>query len=67
MATQAQDGGSAPKGKGKRSSANTSLQTDTAVYFWREVDPDFGFMSQWYYCPFTDPVDKSIIYYTAEQ
>ena len=56
-----------PKKAGKRSSDKTSLQTDEAVYFWRESDPDFGFLSQWYYCPFTDPKDDSIVYFTAEQ
>ncbi|SPO04019.1 uncharacterized protein DNG_06702 [Cephalotrichum gorgonifer] len=57
----------APRQKKKgKSSGRTSLQTETGVYFWRDVDPDFGFLSQWYYCPFTDPKDSSIIYHTAE-
>ncbi|MBE3042419.1 hypothetical protein IMZ48_07535 [Candidatus Bathyarchaeota archaeon] len=56
-----------PEKPAKRSSGKTSLQTDEAVYFWREVDPDFGFLSQWYHCPFTDPEDPSIVYPTAEQ
>lgn len=51
----------------RRTTAKTSLQTDTAVYFWRESDPNFGFLSQWYYCPFADPKDPSIVYATAEQ
>ena len=51
----------------KRTGGKSSLQTDEAVYFWREVDPDFGFLSQWYYCPFTDPKDPSVVYPTAEQ
>ena len=51
----------------KRTAMKTSLQTDKAVYFWRETDPDFGFLSQWYYCPFRDPEDPSIVYPTAEQ
>lgn len=57
----------APKKTAKRPQGKTSLQTDDAVYFWREVDPDFGFLSQWYHCPFTDPKDPSIVYPTAEQ
>lgn len=57
----------APKKPAKRGPSKTSHQTDEAVYFWREVDPDFGFLSQWYHCPFTDPKDPSIIYPTAEQ
>ena len=51
----------------KRPTGKSSLITDRAVYFWRETDPDYGFLSQWYYCPFTDPDDESIVYFTAEQ
>lgn len=58
-ATQKQKDSNRPRGK-------SSLVTDTAVYFWRETDADYGFLSQWYYCPFTDPEDDSIVYFTAE-
>lgn len=57
----------APKKTVKRATPKTSLQTDDAVYFWRETDADFGFLSQWYHCPFRDPSDPSIVYFTAEQ
>lgn len=56
-----------PKKMANRVATKTSLKTDKAVYFWRETDPDFGFLSQWYYCPFRDPEDPSIVYPTAEQ
>ncbi|TQS32440.1 hypothetical protein Golomagni_07242 [Golovinomyces magnicellulatus] len=37
-----------------------------AIYFWRESDNKTGWLSQWYYCPFTDDEDPNIIYDTAE-
>jgi hypothetical protein len=37
------------------------------VYFWREYDPEVGYLSQWYYCPFRDDKDERIMYKTAEQ
>lgn len=37
------------------------------IYFWRETDPQNGYLSQWYYCPFRDDKDPNIIYETAEQ
>ncbi|TQV93848.1 protein T24A6.7 [Cordyceps javanica] len=36
------------------------------VYFWRESDPELGWLSQWYYCPFRDDEHPEIIYPTAE-
>ncbi|TFB02741.1 N-glycosidase R617 [Trichoderma ghanense] len=36
------------------------------IYFWRETDPQNGYLSQWYYCPFRDDKDPNIIYETAE-
>jgi len=53
--------------KTKLPSGKSSLVTDRSVFFWRETDADYGFLSQWYYCPFTDPDDESIVYPTAEQ
>lgn len=40
---------------------------ENGVYFWRESDPELGYLSQWYYCPFRDDKDPEIIYPTAEQ
>lgn len=37
------------------------------VYFWRESDPELGWLSQWYYCPFRDDDEPERIYPTAEQ
>ncbi|KAK5663678.1 hypothetical protein OQA88_4109 [Cercophora sp. LCS_1] len=34
------------------------------VYFWREIDPNLGWLSQWYECDFTD--DKGVVYRSAE-
>ncbi|KAF4457062.1 hypothetical protein FALBO_15274 [Fusarium albosuccineum] len=36
------------------------------VYFWRETDPETGYLSQWYYCPFRDDEDEKKTYKTAE-
>ncbi|KAM0555743.1 hypothetical protein ACHAPJ_006136 [Fusarium lateritium] len=36
------------------------------VYFWRETDPEIGYLSQWYYCPFRDDKDENKTYKTAE-
>ncbi|KAJ3476131.1 hypothetical protein NLG97_g9222 [Lecanicillium saksenae] len=36
------------------------------VYFWREIDPELGWLSQWYYCPFRDDEEPDRIYPTAE-
>ncbi|RBR20659.1 uncharacterized protein FIESC28_05176 [Fusarium coffeatum] len=36
------------------------------VYFWKESDPEVGYLSQWYYCPFRDDGDEKITYKTAE-
>ncbi|CZS78397.1 unnamed protein product [Fusarium graminearum] len=36
------------------------------VYFWKESDPEAGYLSQWYYCPFRDDKDERIRYKTAE-
>lgn len=38
-----------------------------AVYFWRESDPELGWLSQWYDCPFHDDENPERIYQTAEQ
>ncbi|EJP62853.1 N-glycosidase [Beauveria bassiana] len=37
-----------------------------AVYFWRESDPELGWLSQWYDCPFRDDENPERIYQTAE-
>jgi hypothetical protein len=37
------------------------------VYFWRESNPEVGYLSQWYHCPFLDDKDEKIKYKTAEQ
>ncbi|OAA40526.1 protein T24A6.7 [Beauveria brongniartii RCEF 3172] len=37
------------------------------AYFWRESDPELGWLSQWYDCPFRDDENPERIYQTAEQ
>ncbi|PMB72535.1 N-glycosidase R617 [Beauveria bassiana] len=37
-----------------------------AVYFRRESDPELGWLSQWYDCPFRDDENPERIYQTAE-
>jgi hypothetical protein len=39
---------------------------DGPVYFWREYDSQWSFLSQWYDSPF-QAEDKGITYVTAEQ
>jgi hypothetical protein len=41
--------------------------SEDAILFWRETDGTYGYLSQWYYCPFKDKDDPSKIYETAEQ
>ncbi|OAQ81364.1 hypothetical protein VFPBJ_03948 [Purpureocillium lilacinum] len=41
-------------------------QEQQPVYFWRETDPQTGWLSQWYYCPFRDDEDPSVVYDTAD-
>ncbi|PTB65604.1 DUF1768-domain-containing protein [Trichoderma citrinoviride] len=43
-----------------------SSEISEPIYFWRETDPQTGYLSQWYYCPFRDDKDPNIIYETAE-
>ncbi|KAM0271911.1 hypothetical protein ACHAQH_008913 [Verticillium albo-atrum] len=38
----------------------------TPIYFWRESDPESGFLSQWAPTPFPHPTDSSIVFKTAE-
>jgi len=45
----------------------TPPQDQPTVYFWRENDPQTGWLSQWYYCPFRDDQDQDKVYKTAEQ
>ena len=40
---------------------------EDAIYFWRETDPENGYLSQWYDCPFRDKDAPNKIYKTAEQ
>jgi predicted NAD-dependent protein-ADP-ribosyltransferase YbiA (DUF1768 family) len=48
--------------------ASTTPSSDPGpVYFWRETDPEVGYLSQWYYCPFRDDQDEKKTYKTAEQ
>ncbi|KAG8412353.1 hypothetical protein J3458_014537 [Metarhizium acridum] len=44
----------------------SSSTTDNPVYFWRDADTETGWLSQWYYCPFTDDKNPEIVYDTAE-
>ena len=37
------------------------------IYFWRETDGQWGYMSQWYHCPFQEDEGPSKTYKTAEQ
>ncbi|KAM0219480.1 hypothetical protein ACHAPA_004879 [Fusarium lateritium] len=47
--------------------ATTTPSSDPGpVYFWRETDPEVGYLSQWYYCPFRDDQDEEKTYKTAE-
>ena len=50
--------------------ASASLGTEDTgtgpIFFWREYDSQWGFLSQWYESPFHTE-DKSIVYQTAEQ
>ncbi|EFY85668.1 hypothetical protein MAC_08315 [Metarhizium acridum CQMa 102] len=45
----------------------SSNTTDNPVYFWRDADTETGWLSQWYYCPFTDDKNPEIVYDTAKQ
>ncbi len=48
------------------STAGTSqCITAEGVYFWRETEPETGYLSQWYPCAFTD--EEGTVYKTAEQ
>jgi len=44
--------------------ANTS-RSKSPIFFWRETEPKTGWLSQWYFCDFTDP--DGVVYHTAEQ
>lgn len=61
----------APKKTSKRTSAaaaaptQTSLETATAVYFYGQRDPAFGFLSNFHPCRFTD--DRGRTFYSSEQ
>ncbi|KAH6651140.1 hypothetical protein F5144DRAFT_589433 [Chaetomium tenue] len=44
----------------------TTSDDTSPVYFWRETDPQTGYLSQWYACAFTDDTDPTIVYPTAE-
>ncbi|KAH6968851.1 hypothetical protein DER45DRAFT_31219 [Fusarium avenaceum] len=46
--------------------ASTPSSDPGPVYFWRETDPEVGYLSQWYYCPFRDDQDEKKTYKTAE-
>ncbi|PSK55989.1 hypothetical protein B9Z65_4867 [Elsinoe australis] len=37
----------------RRLNQSSTMATDTEpIYFWREYEPTYGFLSQWYECPF---------------
>ncbi|KAL2131566.1 hypothetical protein VTI74DRAFT_4890 [Chaetomium olivicolor] len=40
--------------------------SSSPVYFWRDSEPEGGYLSQWYPCAFSDDADPSIVYPTAE-
>ncbi|KAM5354395.1 hypothetical protein ACJ41O_001044 [Fusarium nematophilum] len=47
--------------------AEPSASSSDPVYFWRETDPETGYLSQWYQCPFRDDEeDPKKTYKTAE-
>ncbi|KAI9724305.1 MAG: hypothetical protein M1812_000371 [Candelaria pacifica] len=49
-------------------STSTSSTSTSPIYFFRETESPYGFLSQWYPSPFTSPTsDPSITYQTAEQ
>jgi hypothetical protein len=58
---------SAEDGVDKMISKSSAADDSGSIYFWRESDPIHGYLSQWYYCPFTDKDDPSVVYETAEQ
>ncbi|CAM1507423.1 Fc.00g070640.m01.CDS01 [Cosmosporella sp. VM-42] len=39
---------------------------DGPIYFWRETDGQWGYMSQWYQCPFQEDEGPAKTYKTAE-
>jgi len=66
--------GKGKKGKGKSDSkkleeaaslAKSAVTSPNTLYFWRATPADTGFLSQWYYSPFTD--QQGTVYKTAEQ
>jgi len=64
-----------PNHKGAASKLQAAMANSTTegsadnngVYFWRETDPEHGYLSQWYDCPFRDKDAPNKIYKTAEQ
>ncbi|PVH87398.1 DUF1768-domain-containing protein [Cadophora sp. DSE1049] len=52
----------------KRPSTAPSVSTeeDSAIYFWREYESPYSYLSQWYPSPFTVP-STGVTYTTAEQ
>lgn len=34
--------------------------------FWKETDPETGWLCQWFHCPFADDEDPDRIYFAAE-
>ena len=48
-------------------SASDAADTPSSrpVYFWRETEPETGYLSQWYPCAFTD--EEGTVYKSAEQ
>lgn len=48
------------------SSTSSSSTQSGAIFFWRETEPETGWLSQWYQCDFTDE-DGEIRFKSAEQ
>ncbi|KAB5580863.1 hypothetical protein GE09DRAFT_1168172 [Coniochaeta sp. 2T2.1] len=40
-------------------------ESSTPIYFWKETDPRYGYLCQWYHCPFKDD-GESKTYKSAE-
>jgi hypothetical protein len=63
--TRATPGAVAEAASNPEASAAAADGEDDGIYFWRETEPETGYLSQWWPCDFTD--EKGVVYKTAEQ
>ena len=53
--------------------STSSLHDSEPIYFWRETEPEYGFLSQWFNAPFqapspgTDQGHEAMAFNTTEQ